>query len=361
MSEQPPQDPYGQNPGGPPPEGTPGGQPPYDPNQPPAQPPYGQQPPPPPYGQQPPQQPPYGQQPPQDPNQPPGGSPGYGQNQGWGQDPNQPPGGGQGYGQPPPNYPAYGAGPGGAGDYSATDAIGYGFNKFKDNAGAFVLLALAAVGASIVISIIGSIVTDGSGVISYDTSGFSFDPLAGLFQIISQVVLTLFGAALIRGAFDAVDGREVAMGTMFERWDKLQVLVVALIVSVLSTIGFVLCVLPGFVVLFLTWFALYFVVEHGQDAVTAIKSSFSFTTNHFGPLLLLALLSFLCFVAGALACLVGLLVAYPVVTIASAYSFKPTPGPAGRSLTPAPRTTARHPARDAGPSALVEVPYCATP
>ena len=96
----------------------------------------------------------------------------------------------------------------------------------------------------------------------------------------------------------------------------------ALIVSVLTTIGLVLCVLPGFVVIFLTWFARYFVVERGQDAVTALKSSFSFTSSHAGPLLLLALLGVLCFVAGALACLVGLLVAYPVVSIASAYTYR---------------------------------------
>ncbi|MET1061069.1 MAG: hypothetical protein ABWX84_15825 [Nocardioides sp.] len=330
MSEQPPQDPYGQNPGGEPPEETPGGQPPYDPNQPP---------PPPPYGQQPPAQPPYGQQPPppgypQDPNQ--GGGWGQGgenqqwqQSQGWGQDPNQPPpppGYGQdpnqGYGQPPPNYPAYGADPGGMRPYSATDAIGYGFNKFKDNAGAFLLLALLAVGTGIAISVIGSIVTGGDALFSYDSDGFEFSPLAGLFNILGQVAFTLFGAALIRGAFDAVDGRQVTLGSMFERWDKLQVLVVALIVSVLTTIGLVLCVLPGFVVIFLSWFATYFVVERGQDALTAIKSSFSFTSSHVGPLLLLALLSFLCFVAGALACGVGLLVAYPVVTVAAAYSYR---------------------------------------
>ena len=36
----------------------------------------------------------------------------------------------------------------------------------------------------------------------------------------------------------------------------------------------------------------------------------------------LALLSFLCFVVGALACLVGLLVAYPVVSIAAAYTYR---------------------------------------
>ena len=208
------------------------------------------------------------------------------------------------------------------GAYSPTDAIGYGFGKFKDNAGAFILLALVAVGTGIVISVIGSIVTGGDALFSYDSDGFQFSPLAGLFNILGQVAVTLFGAALIRGAFDAVDGREVTLSSMFERWDKLQVLVVALIVSVLTTIGFVLCVLPGFVVIFLTWFAAYYVVERGQDAVTAIKSSFSFTSSHVGPLLLLALLSFLCFVAGALACLVGLLVAYPVVTIAAAYSYR---------------------------------------
>lgn len=304
MSEQPPQDPYGQNPGGQPPEGTPGGQPPHDPNQPPAQPPYGQQPPP--YGQQPPQQPPY----PQDPNQ------------GWGQDPNLPPGGGQGYGQPPPNYPAYGADPGGAGAYSPTDAIGYGFNKFKDNAGAFIVLALLAVGASILISIIGSIVSDGASIVAYDTNGFEFSFVAFLFNIISQLVGTLFTAAAIRGALDAVEGREVNVGDMFQRWDKLQVVIAALVISVLSSIGLVLCVLPGLAVLFLTWFTSFFIVDRGLDAITALKSSVRFTMDHLGPLLLLLLLSFLCLVAGTLACVVGLLVAYPTVMIASAYSFK---------------------------------------
>ena len=239
----------------------------------------------PPYGQ-----PPYGQQPPQQP-------PGYGQdpNQGWGQgqDPNQ------GYGQPPPNYPAYGADPGGMGAYSPTDAIGYGFGKFKDNAGAFLLLALVAIGTGILISVIGSIVTGGDALFSYDSDGFQFSPLAGVFNILGQVAVTLFGAALIRGAFDAVDGREVTLGSMFERWDKIQVLVATLVISVLTTIGFVLCVLPGFVVIFLTWFATYFIVDRGEDAVTAIKSSFSFASKHVGPLLLLALLSFLCFLAGA--------------------------------------------------------------
>ena len=121
--------------------------------------------------------------------------------------------------------------------------------------------------------------TGGDALFSYDSDGFEFSPLAGVFNILGQVAVTLFGAALIRGAFDAVDGREVTLGSMFERWDKIQVLVATLVISVLTTIGFVLCVLPGFVVIFLTWFATYFIVERGEDAVTAIKSSFSFTSE----------------------------------------------------------------------------------
>ncbi len=288
MSEQPPQDPYGQQPP----------QPPQDP-----------------YGQQPPQPPGY----PQDPNQ---GGWGAGQNQGWGQDPNQPPGGGQGYGQPPPNYPAYPAGPGGAGGYSPTSAIGYGFNKFKDNAGAFILLALLAVGISIAISVVGSIVSGGASMIAYDSSGFEFSLIAFVFNILAQLAGTLLTAAGIRGALDAVEGREVSVGAMFQRWDMVQVVIAAVIISVVSSIGFVLCFLPGVFVVFATWFTSFFIVDRGLDAITAIKSSFRFTMDHFGTLALLALLSVLCLAAGLIACVVGLLVAYPTVMIASAYSFK---------------------------------------
>jgi hypothetical protein len=305
MSEQPPQDPYGQDPAGQPPGGPP-------PGQPPGPPPYGQQPPP----GQPPGEPPYGQQPPpgyppQDPSQ---GGWSQGQNQGWGQD--------QGYGQPPPNYPAPGAGPGGTSPYSATDAIGYGFSKFKDNAGAFIVLALLAVGASIAISIVGSIVSDGASIIAFDSEGFEFSLVAFLFNLLAQLVGTLFTAAAIRGALDAVEGREVNVGDMFQRWDKVQVVIAAIIISILSSIGFVLCVLPGVFVVFATWFTSFFIVDRGLDAISALRSSFRFTMDHFGALALLALLCVLCLVAGAIACLVGLLVAYPTVMIASAYSFK---------------------------------------
>lgn len=232
-----------------------------------------------------------------------------------------PPGGGASY--PYPTYPKGPQNPGRVSEYSPAEAIGYGWSKFKENVSAFVLLALLAFVASAVINLIGSLVSDGDGFVSGSPSGtFSFDPVALVFQILGQVVIVLFGAALVRGAFDAVDGHPVSLEGMFTRWDKVQVVVAALVVSVLTTIGLVLLVIPGLIVLFLTWFTTYFVVDRGQDALTAIKSSVVFTGQNVGPVLLFALLGFLCLVAGALACLVGLLVAYPVVTIGAAYTFR---------------------------------------
>ena len=227
MSEQPPQDPYGQNPGGQPPEGPPGGQPPHDPNQPPAQPPYGQPPAQPPYGQ-PPAQPPYGQQPPYATAGPEPGRRRYGQ------DPNQRLGSGPG---PEPGLrpaaaelPGVRRRPGRDGrrtarpTRSATASASSRTTPARSCCSPWWRSAPASL-----ISIIGSIVTGGDALFSYDSDGFQFSPLAGVFNILGQVAVTLFGAALIRGAFDAVDGREVTLGSMFERWDKIQVLVAALV------------------------------------------------------------------------------------------------------------------------------------
>lgn len=299
MSDQPPpQDPPG--PGGP-------GQPPRDPSGP------GQP------GQsgEPPQYPPYPQQPPG--GQPPGGQPPGGQPPGWGQGPQQPGGWDQ-----PPQYPQYDAGPGGQEPYSAATAIGYGWNKFKQNAGPFVILALISVVLSGLLSGVGNAFTD-SGVSDTDdltSLGAGFSVVGMLFNLAAQVVSTLMTAALIRGALDAVEGQQVSLGSMFERWSPLHVLIAALLVSVATTVGIILCVLPGLAVIFFTWFTNFFIVDRGEGAISGIKSSLRFTADNIGQLLLLALLSILTLLLGLLACVVGLLVAYPVVVIAAAYTYR---------------------------------------
>jgi len=232
-----------------------------------------------------------------------------------------PPGGGASY--PYPSYPSGPQNPGRVSEYSPTEAIGYGWSKFKDDFLSFLALALLAVVATAVINFIGSRASGGASVVGMtQEGGIAFEPVALVFQILSNIVGVLFMAALVRGAFDATDGNQVSLGAMFTRWDKVQVLLAALVVSVLTTIGLLLLVIPGIIVIFLTWYTTYFVVDRGQDALTAIKSSVVFTGQNLGPVLLYALLGFLCLVAGLLACFVGVFVALPVVVIGAAYTFR---------------------------------------
>jgi uncharacterized membrane protein len=101
------------------------------------------------------------------------------------------------------------------------------------------------------------------------------------------------------------------------------VLIAAVLVSVLVTIGFILLVIPGIVVLFLTYFTTLFVVDDDAESpVQAITDSVKLIGNNVGDSLLLALLNILVLIAGAIALLVGLIVAYPVTALATAYAYR---------------------------------------
>jgi hypothetical protein len=239
-----------------------------------------------------------------------------------------------GYGTPPPPAPpggGYAAPPPAAGPaaYDVVEAIRYGWKGFVANVGPFLLLGVLAVVVPGVISFAGSMVNAGGSALADRTSsgvGVGFGLTGGLvgfvFSIAAQVVSLFFAAASIRGALDVTEGRRVDLGAAFSRWDRGQVVFLAILLAVATMVGFVLCILPGLVVLFFTWYSNYFVVGNGQTAVEAIRSSFRFTADHLGNLILLFLLAVVIALVGACLCGVGLLVAMPVVTIAAAYTFR---------------------------------------
>lgn len=248
--------------------------------------------------------------------------------------PPPPPAGGYGAPAPPPPPVA------GAGGYDAVEAIKYGWTKFSKNLGPFLIGALIVGLISIVFSLLGQVIARGifdtsptttlnpsTGAVSVERAGFFTSLLAnGVVSFIGQVITTLAAAGLLKMGFDAVDGKEVSIGTMFEGWDKLQVLIASLIVGAATFIGIVLCVIPGIIVAFLTAFTTAFVVDRKLGAVEAIKASFDLIKANVGPVILWFLLSFVCVVVGAIACGVGLLVAIPVVVISQAYTVRALTG-----------------------------------
>lgn len=266
-------------------------------------PPGGDVPPPSPYGQ-----PDYGQQ-------------AYGQPN-YGQAPPPPPGGYGGYGG--------GGNGGGGGDhsgpYSATTAIGYGWKKFTENAGVFLLLAFLMFAVTMLVSLVATVVTGG---FSAATDATGLDALAGGFSVLSIVtniitslVSVIFWAALVKASLDVVSGRQASVGGAFADIDWAQVLIASLIISVLTTIGAALCILPGVVVGFLTMFTLFFIIDKKRQSIDGLKDSFNLVTQNFGAVILLVLLSIAVSMLGLLACCIGIIVAIPVITIAQAYTFR---------------------------------------
>lgn len=256
-----------------------------------------------PYGQQPPQGPPgepsYGQQPPQGPP----GEPNYGQPAG------------APAGQPAGQSP-YGQAPGGNAPFSVGTAFSYGWNKFKDNLGPILIAFLALVVASVAVQAVGFVVT------GVERSFLT----AVLLNAVGSFVQLLFLAVIVKATLDLTKGTPISLGSITDGIDWAQVAIAALIIAVASAIGTQLLILPGLAVWFLTAFTLYFIIDKGLPAIEAIKASASFVVANIGTLIIFFLASAAACIVGALACLVGLFVAVPVVLIAQAYAYRTLQG-----------------------------------
>lgn len=235
---------------------------------------------------------------------------------------------------PPPPPPSYGYGYGYGAPapqpFDATSAFGFGWKAFWRRPGPFALVTLLIGLVTFALSVRGGLTGSSADVSPNDNPltiwwQSSIGGLTGtslLFSLLGILVNGFLNAALVRGALDTVDGRQVTVGSMFTRWDRGQVLLAAVIVAAMLWAGSLLCLLPGLVLAFLTWFAAFFVVDRRVRAWDGITASFRFTGRNVGHCLLCGLLAFLFIVVGTLACLVGLLAAWPMVVLAGAYAFR---------------------------------------
>jgi len=232
--------------------------------------------------------------------------------------PPPPPGGGSGSWPPPPPP----AGPGPDQPFGAGDAITYGFTKFRANLGQWLLGGLLFVVVSFALSG-ASFGLQGGGIDASDSPiGLGFNGVELVLNLVSTIVTYLLTAVLYRGALDEVDGRRFSLGDTFSRIPVVPVILTSLLVGIGTSIGLVLCVLPGLVFAFLTFFALMFVVDRGDSPIDAIKASVSLISANLGNALLLALVCLMLLVVGLCLLCVGLIVAYPVTTIAAAYAYR---------------------------------------
>lgn len=314
MTDQPPPPP-GNNP--PPP---PGGYPPPPP-------PGGYPPPPPPGGYPPPPSP--GGYPPPGAGYPPPGQGGY------------PPAGGY----PPPGGPGFPGAP----RYSVGEAFSWAWGKFTANAAALIVPTLVygiiVFAVQAVFSVLSAMVDPGSTSYSSDGDGFSFSynvdspasiGITILGWIVSLIVGGIIQSAYYNGMLAVANGQPVTIGSFFKPRNVGAVIIASVIVGLLTSIGFALCVVPGLIVAIFTMFTVIALLDRNLSPIDAIKTSFDIAKNNFGQVLLTLLAVFAITLVGALLCGVGLLVALPLVALIEVYAYRKLSGGQVADLNPQP-------------------------
>jgi uncharacterized membrane protein len=244
---------------------------------------------------------------------------------------------------PPPPPPAHAAQGPVDGQWSVGNAFGYGWAKFQANLGPILLAVLGYFVVVVIIGFLWFLITSAiSGAIWSNTTEITVDPVTGAIDVsggagpglIGSLFIFALGAivwaflvfvvqaGIVRAALALTRGESIEPKTFFTTEKIGPILIGSLIVSVLTSIGFLLCYIPGLIVWFFTSFFLYFIIDRNMAPMEAIKASFEFVKDHIGDLLLFFLASALAYFIGALLCGIGLIVAIPVIVIAQAYTFK---------------------------------------
>jgi uncharacterized membrane protein len=156
----------------------------------------------------------------------------------------------------------------------------------------------------------------------------------------AYVVMPFAIAGFFSGAFALMKTGRLA----FEDFTKIlqrpgEILVAGILIALIASIGFVLCVVPGIYAKVAMFFAFPLVIEKGVPAVDAIKASFHVVNKNFVEVFLLALACFGVMVAGMLLCGIGMLVTMPLVYCIMAAAFVQVFGLEGEAPVQAPETT----------------------
>lgn len=243
---------------------------------------------------------------------------------------------------PPPGYPVPPAF--GAPAYSIGEAVSWAWNKFSKNVAAILVPTLVF---GVVYAVLQGVIQGISSVFStVDSSsygdGYSASISLGLGGIVVSVlggIVTVIVAAVVQSAYiagmlDIANGQPVEIGSFFKPRNVVNVIIASILSSIIVGIGVVLCVVPGVIATIMLMFTTAVVVDRNVSGIDGLTTSFNIAKANFGPVALTWLTTIGIAILGALACLVGLIVAYPVTALVTVYAYRKLSGGYVAPLTP---------------------------
>lgn len=148
----------------------------------------------------------------------------------------------------------------------------------------------------------------------------------GGFAVFGVAMIVLMGAiygGLYRMAIRQLRGEMPTAGDLFQSFDLAPRMIgVHLLVTVLMMVGFFLCVIPGFIVMGLTFLAYAIVADQNVGSVEAIRMSWEALKKDTLMAILFALVVSILAQIGVYACVVGALFTGPLMFLSHAIVYR---------------------------------------
>jgi hypothetical protein len=194
--------------------------------------------------------------------------------------------------------------------FDVGEALGFGWETTKSHLGFFIVLLIIVL---IVYGIPQAISQAGR-----DNAGLAL--IGGLLSLVVGVQMQI---GLTRIALKFVDGRQAEFSDLFSGFELfISMLIAAILVWFILTIGFLLLVVPGIILALILCFYSYAIVDRGLGPIDALKHSAAVTKGARMALLGFWIVAFLLNLVGLLALVIGLFVTGPITMVAAAYVYR---------------------------------------
>ncbi len=216
----------------------------------------------------------------------------------------------------------------------AGGCIKRGFELAKRNAGNIAIVFLVYFALSFAVGLVQGIVDafTGFGQAQVDFSGgqvttYSHEvknwPVFIIGRIITQTFSIFLALGLTRIGLNLVSGKAVSVGMLFGQGDKLvRAILGTLLFGIAVGVGCLFLIVPGIYIALRYGQYMMAIVDRDMGVMDAFSYSSSVTTNNRTNLFVFWLLAMLICFAGMLACGVGLLIAVPIVWMASMVAYR---------------------------------------
>ncbi|HSX57697.1 MAG TPA: hypothetical protein VLE47_00300 [Candidatus Saccharimonadales bacterium] len=207
--------------------------------------------------------------------------------------------------------------------FSPTAAISFGWNSFTKNVGFLILVTLIPLGFSLVSFTLIALIDY---LVGKSLAGFVNILLVPAFYYFSFVI----ALGTIKAILNLLDKGQGDLSDLLIYTKNFMMLLNYLFASILAGLiilgGFILFIIPGiYFSIRLSQFT-YFLIDKNLGPVDAIKASWEATKASMLNLMVFGFLSFLVILAGAILFGIGLLVAAPIVTVATVYVYRQLAG-----------------------------------